>query len=87
MPRKKAGRGAAANANGGKTGGRNKGRGASQTSRDEVLDSSDEEVQVTRVMEGGVEEGAAQALTNCRVATHQPGGKSVSKTCPRLWGH
>ena len=35
----------------------------SRAAQDDVLDSSDEEVQVTRVMEGGVEEGAAQALT------------------------
>ena len=62
MPRKRVRRGAAANANGGKAGGRNEGRGPSQTSHDDNLDSSEGEVQVTRVM-GGDEEGAAQALT------------------------
>ena len=59
MPRK-AGRGAAANANGGKAGGRKKVRDPPQTSQDDDQDLSEAEVQVTR--QGGNEEGAAQAL-------------------------
>jgi len=61
MPRKQAGRGAAANANGGKAGGRKQVRDPPRTPQVDDQDSSEAEVQVTR--QGEDEEGAAQALT------------------------